>query len=686
MLSLEKTNREVLKAVKRWDKFVFKKDNKLFDHNYNHHSHNNSNNNNNQNIQEEFDLDGRPKKKVILLCGPPGTGKTTLAHVVAQHCGYRPIEINASDDRSPEYIRELLSRATQNTTLSHDKRPNCIIIDEIDGLDNTNKQSLDLLIEILNAPIQSHSKETNSGTSKKSSSATNNNKKDIFPLTRPLICICNDQYAPVLRDLKKISDIFLFQLPQDLRLVSRLQQICKEENIIIPSTSVLNELIVATGHDIRSSINNLQFAALHLQQQQSKGKKNNHPKISSINKEEELKKKKHIENIIENMMRVGLKDDHLDAYQIWNQIFTKRIQDSSSSSISHQYQNNNPFASPSSSSTANIIIPNSEDGGNRMDNLSTQGIIQAMDAMLDHGDSSLIISGIYENMHRIYSYDIHNINRHTFSTEWLSWTNLFASSSLLSPNSLISSSYFDVLSQYSALLGSAVYYSHAISSKPKLEWPKKDKEQSYFHNQREHILQSLTENSYNIFNTISKERIVMDVISSLIDIIRPRIRPIPLISMSKDEQKIFYEVIEIMESCELHYQPTVMNNFPTNTTTTNQFQGKFNQKKPWQQQQQKGPNPQHNADYNVLLSDRVVLLLDPDIELLITYHVPIDPANNNNQNNNNFNNNRNRTTEKIQNHSFIAADLKHMIYMEQRKYSIRKKVRTHLSLISCSSL
>ncbi len=30
---------------------------------------------------------------------PPGLGKTTLAHVCAAHCGYRPLEINASDDR-----------------------------------------------------------------------------------------------------------------------------------------------------------------------------------------------------------------------------------------------------------------------------------------------------------------------------------------------------------------------------------------------------------------------------------------------------------------------------------------------------------------------------------------------------------------------------------------------------------
>ena len=45
------------------------------------------------------------------------TGKTTLAHVVARHCGYRPHEVNASDDRSAAVLRDTLTRAMHGNTI-----------------------------------------------------------------------------------------------------------------------------------------------------------------------------------------------------------------------------------------------------------------------------------------------------------------------------------------------------------------------------------------------------------------------------------------------------------------------------------------------------------------------------------------------------------------------------------------
>lgn len=52
---------------------------------------------NDRNAEIELKLDStkRPEFKIALLCGPPGLGKTTLAHIIAKHCGYNVLELNA---------------------------------------------------------------------------------------------------------------------------------------------------------------------------------------------------------------------------------------------------------------------------------------------------------------------------------------------------------------------------------------------------------------------------------------------------------------------------------------------------------------------------------------------------------------------------------------------------------------
>ena len=89
---------------------------------------------------------------IVLLAGAPGTGKTTLAHVIAEHCGYKAFEINASDDRDAKKITDIINYKTTNSSMyahltlhgkkpsnnhTFDKRPPLIIMDEIDGASNT---------------------------------------------------------------------------------------------------------------------------------------------------------------------------------------------------------------------------------------------------------------------------------------------------------------------------------------------------------------------------------------------------------------------------------------------------------------------------------------------------------------------------------------------------------------------
>lgn len=81
----------------------------------------------------------RTLRQVLLLCGPPGLGKTTLAYVLARQAGYQVLEVNASDDRTANIVTERIRNALESTSLSMMgkkngmSKPTCVIIDEIDG-------------------------------------------------------------------------------------------------------------------------------------------------------------------------------------------------------------------------------------------------------------------------------------------------------------------------------------------------------------------------------------------------------------------------------------------------------------------------------------------------------------------------------------------------------------------------
>src|SRR5947209_2163477 len=70
--------------------------------------------------------------KALLFHGPPGTGKTSLIQAFAREKNIDFIEMNASDFRSANQIREVLGRSVIQQSIF--KKGKIFLIDEIDGL------------------------------------------------------------------------------------------------------------------------------------------------------------------------------------------------------------------------------------------------------------------------------------------------------------------------------------------------------------------------------------------------------------------------------------------------------------------------------------------------------------------------------------------------------------------------
>ncbi|KAM6345896.1 replication factor C subunit 1 [Podargus strigoides] len=173
--------------------------------------------------------------KAALLSGPPGVGKTTTASLVCKELGYSYVELNASDTRSKNSLKEVVAESLNNTiikdfcsgTSSSVSGKHVLIMDEVDGMaGNEDRGGIQELIGLIR-----HTK-------------------------IPIICMCNDRNHPKIRSLVHYCVDLRFQRPRLEQIKGAMMSIAFKEGLKIPPPA-MQEIILAANQDIRQVLHNL---------------------------------------------------------------------------------------------------------------------------------------------------------------------------------------------------------------------------------------------------------------------------------------------------------------------------------------------------------------------------------------------------------------------------------------------
>ncbi|MEA2035922.1 MAG: replication factor C large subunit [Nanoarchaeota archaeon] len=177
-------------------------------------------------LKNSFDNLKKSKKRAIWVYGPSGTGKTSLAHTLANEFGYELIEVNASDFRNANQINEKIGGAAfQQSLFSKGK---IILVDEVDGLaGRQDRGGIPALVKIIDKT------------------------------TFPIILTATNPWDSKFSTLRKRCTLIELNSLDYKDITSVLEHICKKENINYEG-DVIKSLARRAGGDLRAAINDLQ--------------------------------------------------------------------------------------------------------------------------------------------------------------------------------------------------------------------------------------------------------------------------------------------------------------------------------------------------------------------------------------------------------------------------------------------
>ncbi len=170
------------------------------------------------------------KPKPILLVGPPGCGKTTMAYALANDYGFEVIELNASDKRSGSVIKRIVGHAATSSSIFGKKF--LIILDEVDGI--SGKEDAGGVSELI---------------------------KVIKKAKNPIILTANDAYATSIRNLLPYVEVVQLNPLNKTDVYKVLKRIAEKEKLNVDEKT-LKMIAQRSAGDLRSAINDLEALAL----------------------------------------------------------------------------------------------------------------------------------------------------------------------------------------------------------------------------------------------------------------------------------------------------------------------------------------------------------------------------------------------------------------------------------------
>ena len=169
------------------------------------------------------------EKKAVILYGPAGTGKTSLAYALAHENNCEILELNASDLRNREQLDKILKPASEQQSLSG--RAKVLLVDEADGLSTADRGGLPELLSLID--------------------------KTKFPI----IITANDIWQQKFNLLRKRTEMIPMKGVNYKTVFSILKEIAEKEKIPA-SSEILMSIAVKSRGDIRAALNDLQSVQL----------------------------------------------------------------------------------------------------------------------------------------------------------------------------------------------------------------------------------------------------------------------------------------------------------------------------------------------------------------------------------------------------------------------------------------